>query len=95
MARGHSSAGAAHLLKAKPHFEELGTTVWIAKTLILLAEIHMDEDKVAVAGKEIDDADRLLDGIESKEAARLRDQLEEMRAALEALDTVGCSAELL
>jgi DNA-binding SARP family transcriptional activator/tetratricopeptide (TPR) repeat protein len=95
LARGHSSAGAAHLLKAKPHFEELGTTVWIAKTLILLAEIHVDEDKVAAAGEEIDDAERLLDGIESKEAARLRDQLGEMRTALEGLDAVGCSAELL
>lgn len=85
LARGNNPAAEDNLVKARRHFEDLGTTMWKAKTLLLLAEVHADEDRIATAGHEIDEAARLLAPVSSKEAARMRDQLTETKSALQTL----------
>jgi DNA-binding SARP family transcriptional activator len=93
LARGNNPVAETHLEKARDHFADLGTTMWQAKTLLLLSEVHVDDDHLATASREIDEAARLLAPIDSKEAARLRGQLEETRSALQPLGVVGRGAE--
>jgi DNA-binding SARP family transcriptional activator/tetratricopeptide (TPR) repeat protein len=81
--RADNASAAAHLGHARRLFGELGSSLWMAKTLILLSEVQEDGDLATIAGH-IEEAGRLLSRMESKEAARLRRQLQEMSAALPA-----------
>jgi DNA-binding SARP family transcriptional activator/tetratricopeptide (TPR) repeat protein len=80
VARADILTATEHLTKAKTVFGELGSSLWLAKTLILLSELH--GGNVALVGQDIEKANSLLAHIDSKEAARLLRQLAEMRSAL-------------
>src|SRR6476469_944838 len=80
LARGNYVPAEEHLVKARRLFLDLGMPMWHAKSLIMLSEVHADD--VAEAGAELDEAERLLGSIDSKEASRLRGQLTETRSAL-------------
>ncbi|MFC4856999.1 AfsR/SARP family transcriptional regulator [Actinophytocola glycyrrhizae] len=90
LARGNSTTGLEHLAEAKQLFAELGSTVWHAKTLILISDVHQGAGDLDRAREEIQLATELLDGIDSKEAGRLQQELAAVRAALldEVVDSV-------
>ena len=82
IARGNDEVGAEHLRAAAARFAELGSALWRAKSLILLAEAHLSTERDAEAGACLDIALDLLAGIESDEAARWADQAERARATI-------------
>jgi hypothetical protein len=65
-------------------------TLWLAKTLILLSEVHDIGGHVALAGQEMEQATVLLSKMDSREADQLLLQLEDMRSVLPT-DTVAGS----
>ncbi len=75
LARGNSGTGMDHLGKAELTFAELGSTVWHAKTLILISDVHHGTGDLDRAREAVDKADRLLRGADSKEAQRLTEEL--------------------
>jgi tetratricopeptide (TPR) repeat protein len=79
--RADNTAAARHLETARRVFGELGSSLWLAKTLILLSEVNDGGDHSLAAGY-IEEAGRLLSKLESKEAARLLRQVAEMSSAL-------------
>ncbi len=81
--RGSTSA------KARDTFGELGSSLWLAKTLILRSEVHETGGRVREARQDLEEATELLSRIDSKETARLLLQLEEARSALFADGIVG------
>jgi DNA-binding SARP family transcriptional activator/tetratricopeptide (TPR) repeat protein len=81
LARGNSAVASEHLHEARALFDELGSALWIAKTLILLAEVCEGDGDMALADRVLNDALELLSGLESKEAARLKEQVTELRTA--------------
>jgi DNA-binding SARP family transcriptional activator len=82
VARGNDEVGAEHLRAAAACFTELGSTLWRAKALILLAEAHLSAERSAEAGSCLDTALDLLSGTESEEAARWSEQAERARATV-------------
>ncbi len=88
LARADNAAAAAHLGRARELFASLGSSVWEAKTLILLSELNGSGSGGVVAGAEVDDAARRLRKIDSKEAARLLGRMEEVRLAMIEDDSV-------
>lgn len=81
LVRGNIAGAAEHLRVAKGLFDELGASLWGAKTSILLAEVCEGDGDMDLANRELDAAEVLLSGLESKEAARLAAQLVDMRNA--------------
>ena len=82
LARGDNTTAVEHLAKARTLFGEFGLSLWLAKTLILLSEVHDTGGQVALASQEIEQATSLLSTVGSREAARLLTQLEDMRSVL-------------
>jgi len=81
LARGENSRAAEHLQRARELFDDLGSSLWLAKTLIQLLEAGEAGD--ATPG--VDDIDRVtavLANSDSKEAGRLLRSLAEVRTAL-------------
>jgi DNA-binding SARP family transcriptional activator/tetratricopeptide (TPR) repeat protein len=91
--RADNASAAGHLTKARRLFGELGSSLWLAKTLILLSEVQEGGDPAAIAGH-IEEAGRLLAKLESKEAKRLLRQLDDMTSALPD-DTINRAARPL
>lgn len=87
LARGNDAAGAVHLAEACELFEELGSTVWHAKALILISDVHQGRGDLETAGREVERAIALLKTADSREANRLRWELESTRAALLSCNT--------
>lgn len=81
LARKNNSAASEYLRDAKALFDELGSALWSAKTLILIAEVREGDGQSTLARGALSDAATLLAGLESKEAARLMEQLMDMRSA--------------
>ena len=65
-------------------FSELGSTVWHAKALILISDVHQGGGELDRARHDVDEALDLLKRADSKEAARLRAVLESNRATFTA-----------
>ncbi len=86
LARGNSPAGAVHLDEARLLFAEFGSHLWHAKTLVLLSDVHQGQGDPGQAHADVEFAMRLLEFVESAEAARLREQL---AATLSCLFTNG------
>ncbi len=86
VARGDNAAAAEHLLAARAAFDELRSPLWLAKTLILLFEVHDTGDDPAAAGRYLEEAVGLLSAINSREAAQLLARLEQARAWLGGAD---------
>jgi DNA-binding SARP family transcriptional activator len=82
LARGNNRNAISYLVKAGRLFGDLGSVLWMAKTRILLAEVHESDGDLARAGQELGDAALMLSKVESKEAKRLLSQLTETRSAL-------------
>jgi DNA-binding SARP family transcriptional activator/tetratricopeptide (TPR) repeat protein len=82
LARGRTSAGATHLAEARQLFGELDSTLWHAKTLMLLSEVHAADGEAGMASKDVEQAARMLSGVESRAADQLLVELEKMRSAL-------------
>jgi DNA-binding SARP family transcriptional activator len=94
LARADNPAAGAHLDKARIIFDDLGSGLWLAKTLILLSEVHDSGSELTLASQDLDEAYNLLSKIESKESARLLQQLEETRSTLLTEDIVGAARTL-
>ncbi|MBB5873469.1 DNA-binding SARP family transcriptional activator [Allocatelliglobosispora scoriae] len=71
VARADNPAAAEHLARARSLFGDLGSSLWLAKTLILLAEVHHTG-----GDQDVEQAASLLRRIDSKEATRLLEQLQ-------------------
>jgi len=81
LARGENVKSAEHLQRARELFDELGSSLWLAKTLIQLLEAGEAGD----AAPGVDDIDRVTEVLansDSKEAGRLLRSLAEVRSAL-------------
>ncbi|HEU5268452.1 MAG TPA: tetratricopeptide repeat protein, partial [Jatrophihabitans sp.] len=81
LARGENARAAEHLQRARELFDDLGSSLWLAKTLIQLLEAGEAGD----AAPRVDDIDRVtavLANSDSKEAGRLLRSLAEVRTAL-------------
>ncbi|MFL6161144.1 MAG: BTAD domain-containing putative transcriptional regulator [Jatrophihabitantaceae bacterium] len=81
LARGENAKAAEHLQRARELFDELGSSLWLAKTLIQLLEAGGTDG----ATPDVDDIDRVtevLSNSDSKEAGRLLRSLAEVRSAL-------------
>ncbi|HEX9336237.1 MAG TPA: tetratricopeptide repeat protein, partial [Pseudonocardiaceae bacterium] len=72
LAKGEAAAAANRLVEARRVFHNLGSALWHAKTLILMAQLA---DTVDQARQHVEQATRLLDGVDSKESKRLLAQL--------------------
>lgn len=79
---GDTAGAEAHLAEAGQLFEDLGSALWRSKTLSLLAEVRVATGDFARAAVELERAAALLDGADSKEAARCLAQIEATRATL-------------
>jgi DNA-binding SARP family transcriptional activator/putative ubiquitin-RnfH superfamily antitoxin RatB of RatAB toxin-antitoxin module len=77
VSRGETEGGATHLTKACELFAELGATLWQAKALILLSEVHTGDDDLAPAGQRVEQARNLLAALDSKESNRWLARLDE------------------
>jgi tetratricopeptide (TPR) repeat protein len=82
LVRGNSFAGLSYLTEARKLFAELGSTVWHAKTLILISDIRQGAGELDRARHEIQQADELLTHAHSKEAERLAAELVTIKATL-------------
>ncbi|HEX6352578.1 AfsR/SARP family transcriptional regulator [Actinophytocola sp.] len=78
---GGSVEAEAHILDACMVFEELGATFLHARALILLAQLHAGRGEDRMAREEVDRARRLLIGLDSKQANRWLDQLDDSGSA--------------
>ncbi|GAB3463483.1 AfsR/SARP family transcriptional regulator [Actinophytocola sediminis] len=79
LARGQSAAGAEHVEAAHALFAELGSTVWQAKALILRSDVHQGLGEDGAAARDLEAAIDLLSRVDSVEANRLREELEQNR----------------
>ncbi len=79
VARGQAAAGADHADAANALFAGLGATVWHAKALILRSDIHQGQGEDALAARDLEQAIGLLRAVDSAEANRLREELEQNR----------------
>jgi hypothetical protein len=66
----------AQLKEASHLFEELGSSLLHAKTLILLSRVHSENGDETGAVQMLEHARRLLSGLDSAEATRLLTQLD-------------------
>jgi hypothetical protein len=82
LARGNNAAATEHLSIARQLFSGLGSALWHAKALMLLAEVHESDGEAVEAADRLDEAAEILARVDSKEAARLLGQVEETRTAL-------------
>jgi tetratricopeptide (TPR) repeat protein len=89
LARGNSPAGAVHLDEARLLFAEFGSHLWHAKTLVLLSDVHQGQGDPGQAHADVEFAMRLLEFVESAEAARLREQLATTLSGLFTNGTTG------
>lgn len=94
LAKGEGAAGAAYLAEACRVFEELGSTLWLAKSMTLLSRHHADIGAVTEASQEAARARGLLSKVDSKEAARWLSTLDEPRSAPPSDDSVRPRADL-
>lgn len=76
LARGETAASAVHLTRAQQTFGELGSSLWQAKTFILLSEVAESEVDGGGSDRYLEQARSLLSAMDSKEASRLRRQIE-------------------
>ncbi|SDG49001.1 DNA-binding transcriptional activator of the SARP family [Lentzea fradiae] len=83
---GGGGAGTTHLERARLLFEELGSALWQAKTLLALSEAAEDGQQALTA---VGRAAELLAPLESKESAQLLAEIEIARSALESTVQVG------
>ncbi len=86
IARADLATAVAHLDNALPIFAELRSSLRQAKTLVLLSGLHATADPER-SGQELETAIALVSGLDSKEAASLRTQLESARSALLAAES--------
>ncbi|MFD1147683.1 AfsR/SARP family transcriptional regulator [Saccharothrix hoggarensis] len=80
LTRGTEVDGVAHLEVARALFEELGSAVWHARTLDLLAGVRADHGDRVGARLLLERAALLLSGVRSREAARLSARLRALLA---------------
>jgi tetratricopeptide (TPR) repeat protein len=78
--RVNNTAAARHLEQARVLFGELGSAVWLAKTYLLLSEVHAAGDGESV-GQDLELAGVLLATIDSKQSDQLLKQVESGKAA--------------
>lgn len=90
LAQGENAASAVHLTRAEQIFSELASSLWQAKTLILLSELA---EPIGSGSEGADSylarATSLLAGVDSKEAARLRRQIDGSAGALRGGDDLS------
>lgn len=67
LARGRRQVGVAHVLAASQLFEQLGSTLWHARTLILLAEVSADDGDYVLSERLVEQARKLLSGLDSND----------------------------
>lgn len=89
VARADNSNAAEHLIKAKTLFSDLQSSIWLAKTLILLSEVHGADSNAMLIRKDVEQAADLLRNIDSKVAVRLLGQMRGVQAELGAEATAG------
>ncbi|TDP92863.1 AfsR/SARP family transcriptional regulator [Labedaea rhizosphaerae] len=77
LARADVVVGAGYLTEAETLFEELGSALWLAKTLILQSVPNAAPGCGGVAVQRAERARDLLRGLQSKEAARLLAEFED------------------
>ena len=82
VARADYRTAAKHIERAHELFDELGMSLWLAKTLILRSEVHDNNGLAELATADLGRARGLLSGIGSKQSDRLLEQLEEASSAL-------------
>ena len=70
-------------------FDQLGATVWQAKALYLLSDVYQGRGDVSRASVIVDEAMARLAAVDSREAARLREELRTTKSALLAGGSVG------
>ncbi|MBB0242791.1 SARP family transcriptional regulator [Streptomyces alkaliphilus] len=93
LARDTVSAGAAYLEAANSLFAGLGASVWQARTLILLTEIRAT-DAPEQARTHLEQVDRLLSAVDSRESAHLLEEVRGMRIGAFAAGIPGSSADM-
>jgi len=76
LGRDDYETGALHLDAAGVVFEDLGSALWQAKTLILQSGMYAGMGEPVVAGERVDHARSLLRGLDSQEATRLLSQFD-------------------
>ncbi len=81
LARVDNVTATEHLATARTLFNDLGSSLWLAKTLILLSELS-DGSHAVLASEDLDQVVADLRALDSKEAGRLVLQLESVRSAL-------------
>ncbi|WP_063747062.1 AfsR/SARP family transcriptional regulator [Saccharothrix sp. NRRL B-16314] len=91
--RDDTASAAGHLAEARTVFGDLGSSVWLAKTLILLSEVQDGGDDPTLADESLEQAAILLSKVDSKEAVRLLKSLDTARSAL--FDDGGEAARIL
>jgi DNA-binding SARP family transcriptional activator len=89
LARGNPLAALTHLETARRVFGQLGAALWHAKTMFLLSDVHQGAGDSALATDAVAEALTLLEPVDSRAAARLRDELTTARSALVTDGTVN------
>src|SRR5207244_2254113 len=82
IARGDNASAARHLERASTVFGEFGSALWQAKTLLLLSEVQESAGDIGQAGRSLDEAADLLNGMDSKESTALLNQVRDARSAM-------------
>jgi hypothetical protein len=84
-----NAAAARHLEQARALFGELRSAIWLAKTYLLLSEVHAIAGEAEWVGQDLDLACSLLSKINSKQSVQLMAQLERMKTARLAGEAAG------
>lgn len=82
IARVNHPTAAAHLDRAKDLFTELGSSMWLARTYMLLSEVRDASGDPGQAQEDLAEAGRILSRIDSKQSAQLLVQLDSMVSAM-------------
>jgi DNA-binding SARP family transcriptional activator/tetratricopeptide (TPR) repeat protein len=84
LARMDFAVATGHLDAARTMFVQLGSSVWLARTHILMSEVHDCAGETELAALALQEAEDLLCAVDSKQSAQLLGQLRDMRSALSA-----------
>jgi DNA-binding SARP family transcriptional activator len=87
--RVDNATAARYLERARAMFTELRSALWLAKTYLLLSEVHAAAGESDCVDQDLDRACELLSKIDSKQSIQLMEQLRRRRSAHLAGDISG------
>lgn len=82
IARVNHATAAVHLDRARTLFAGLGSSMWLAKTYLLLSEVHEAMRESELVRRDLEEAGTILSGIKSKQSAQLLSELDQLVASM-------------